>query len=251
MKKLFPLLISITCFGAASAQTSNDKAIQALKTLMYNYTKNQGLSFDMRFTYATESRPNIYLDSLSGSVKLDGLKSWYLIDSTESLNTGEYLITVFREDKLLFLAKPTSGSLPQGTGLSSMNELWLNNLDSLVRTQQVLLEWKEDKDQQQVLISYPEVREYRSMAFMIDRKTGLLKSSVTVARNSSIEPERRIDEKNADEFAIITTQFLHYTRGKLKAGLFDSSRYFIRKGDEYIGVNEFKDYKVFLGTPGM
>lgn len=251
MKKLFPLLI-LTFFSlAVSAQSGNEKAMQAMRTLMHNYTKNQGISFDMRFTYATESRPMEVLDSLNGSVKLDGVKSWYQIDSTESLSTGDILVTVFREDKLLFLARPSTGTLPQGTGLSSMNEAWLHNLDSLVQLKLVLLEWKEDKDQQQITIRYPEPADYKWMNYVIDKKTGLLKTSVTVARGSSLDPERKVEGKNADEYSIITTQFLHYSRGKMQAGQFDASRYFIKKGDEYVGVNEFKDYKVFLGSPGM
>lgn len=175
-----------------------------------------------------------------------------MIDSTESVNTGDFLITVFREDKLLFLAKPASVTLPQGTGLSGLSEAWLQSMDSLVQNNLIQLNWKDEKDQQQIVIHFPEAKEYKMLTFVIDKKTGYMKQSITVARSAQLMDEDSRREANiTDEFAIITTYFQNNSKGRVSEILFDPARYFTKKGDEYIGVNEFKDYKVFLGTPGM
>lgn len=252
MKMIIPFLLILGFYNTTSAQSDNQHALKALKGLMQTYTKNNGLSFDLRFTYAPESRPFQFLDSLKGSVKINGNRSWYLIDSTESVNTGDFLVTIFREDKLLFLAKPQSVSLPMNTGLNGMSEAWLYGIDSLAQLKKVMLEWKEDKETQQVTIRFPEAKQNKAMTFVIDRKSGLLRSSVTIARGDQLmDPESRREANITDEFAIITTYFQNYNKGKIEEALFEPSRYFIKKGDEYMGVNEFRDYKVFLGTPGM
>lgn len=252
MKKIIPFLLLMLIAGTVLARQNPSKAIQALKQLMHSYTKNTALSFELRFTYAPESKPLMLLDSLQGKMVISGNRNWYMIDSTESVNTGDFLVTVFREDKLLVIAKPASASLPQATGLSGLNEAWFSSLDSLVKEKKVQLEYREDTHEQQIDIRFPGMKQYKAMSYVIDRKTGLLKKSVTLARADQLQDPDSIKELNMkDEYSIITTWFGNYNRERVSESIFDPSRYFTKKGDEYSGAGEFRDYKVFLGTPNM
>ena len=112
MNKLFHA--GVMLFSSAFLQTHSfaqeqktDKAIQVFDALKQAYQIAQGVSFNVKYTYTNETRPNDVLDSLSGKFEISHDNYRYLLDSTETIHNNKYTIILFREDKIMYLTKPS------------------------------------------------------------------------------------------------------------------------------------------------
>src|SRR6202035_5551751 len=86
------LSVTVQSFGQTDPKT---QAVQRLQDLAANYRKADHLSFKVTYRYSSELRPASFLDSLTGSFKLNGNSFWYGIDNAEFLGNDSINIAVF------------------------------------------------------------------------------------------------------------------------------------------------------------
>src|SRR5687768_7596976 len=109
MRVLFTLLGTLLCF---TIQAQKQEALQLMQKMTDTYQQAAGLSFEVQFRYASETAPNAWLDSLTGRFIINGTQYWSDIDNTETISTGEYTITLFRDDQLMYLTKAPNADHP-------------------------------------------------------------------------------------------------------------------------------------------
>src|SRR5215467_15029052 len=107
MKRILVLLCVFGNAAISSGQQSNGKeeAVGELKKVADVYRNAQRLSFEMDYYYSEENNPSRKLDSLHGSCRMNGTAYWYRLDSVETLYSKDYVMVLFRPDKLMYLTR--------------------------------------------------------------------------------------------------------------------------------------------------
>src|SRR5688500_17456300 len=102
------ILIIIFLMGCIPGYTQRDQKQEAwavLQKMAAQYKQPAGLDFHIQFRYAAEEKPGVWLDSLDGRVIISGQQYWYDINNTQTICTGKYVIHLFKEDQVMYLAK--------------------------------------------------------------------------------------------------------------------------------------------------
>ena len=132
MKKFLILALSLIHFVFAHAQPSEkQRATEAFKKMAELYRSADHLSFDILYRYADEKQPGVYLDSLKGRFRMDGERYWYALDSTVCVVNKDYMVVVFKEDKIMYVSRP-SRSLQSTNPLALIDSFLLANEESRV-----------------------------------------------------------------------------------------------------------------------
>jgi hypothetical protein len=101
------LLLLIAGKGLAQTTASGEPR-QLLQKLAERYRTAAHLSFDVAYYYSADKTPAAYLDSLEGHFKMNGNHYWYEVAGTESLYSDQYAVVLYKEDKVMYLAKPAA-----------------------------------------------------------------------------------------------------------------------------------------------
>lgn len=246
MKQLIAIF-SFLCLTCANSFGQGDAKAQAsvlLRQLVNRYQPVNGLSFDIMYKYAQSNAPQLYLDSVSGNYKISGSRYWYRIDSTESIRTGDYHITLFREDDIMYLARPSVNNVSADP---------LAMIDSmLLQKQNVNYAVRQEANVQVVSLGFVSSRPYKKIEYHIDQQTGYLKKMVSVVSPGLISEgmDPMLESENFNH-AIVEMYFSNYQEGPIDNNLFDTSHYFIKQGTEYTTVAPFQNFKIFLGSTGL
>jgi hypothetical protein len=244
MKKL---LILFFLFGisrhAVYAQDEKKQALGLLQQLAATFKNTAQLSFDVQYKYAAEEAPAVYLDSLNGHFKLSGNRYWYDLDNTEAICTSDYLIMLFREDNVMYLARPTATGINNPVAL--IDSFLLNNAN-------ITCHLTGNKQWNIISLTFPASYPCRKMEYYIDKETGWLVKTVNVVRSEELyEPAARSLIEGAITYAIVEAWYTNYRKDGFDNHVFDNDRYFKKQGMEYVTVAPFDTYKIFLGTPNL
>ncbi|QEH43313.1 hypothetical protein [Chitinophaga sp. XS-30] len=204
------------------------------------------VSFDIRYTYTSEKDPDMILDSLKGSVQLSGPNTWYKVAHMESVSNDRYNIILFREDKLMYLSRPSKirkddplqqiRSILAGSGVESC---------SIV----------EEGDTRTIRIDFKEGGACREMSMYVSRKTGYM-SGVTYVLKAALLPGQGLSsDKDAQayygEYAVVKMELSGYKKLEAGGARFDEHNFFHREGDEFTPAPEYADYTIFKGSPNL
>ena len=246
MRRHIIILSSIFLWaGRLAAQTGNRAAaVQAISQLAERYVHTPMLSFDVVYRYASEASPGRYLDSLRGSFKMDGMRYWYLLDSTEMLCADKWVVILYREDKIMYLSLAGARAMPANP---------MAMLDSFLAKKDGLEYGVTDAGgQTKVTVSFGKESSCRQLEYDIDDKTGLLTRMVSVVKSEQLyEPSVRSLVSPGASYAVVETLFTNYHEKSFVEGVFDAGRYFKKEGDAYVCVAPYNQYKIFLGKPGL
>jgi hypothetical protein len=254
MKRVIVIVVTMMLAGSGlqAQDAETQQALAVLKTMSVNYQQASHLAFDVVYRYAAENAPSVYLDSVEGHFKMNGTRYWYMLDSTESINTSDYVIMLFKQDKMMYLAKPSSGSAVSGNivtaaanPVSNLENYFTNNKNISCRVLDAGL-------QQIVTIEFivPEV--YKSVEYHINKKTGYLVKMVSRVRAEQLyDASVRAQIEGGVTWAIVETVYSNHRRNDFDDSVFDSARYFKKEGSEYVTVGPYGEYKVFLGSAGL
>jgi hypothetical protein len=244
MKKSMILFFLLGIAGSAAyAQDEKKQALRLLQQLATTYKNTTHLSFDVQYRYAAESTPGVYLDSLSGHFKISGHRYWYDLDNTEAICTNDYVIMLFREDKVMYLAKPGAGKTTHPVAM----------IDSLlVNSAGMALQLTDNKQWTTITFTFPPAYPCKKMEYVIDKKTGWLVKTVNVVRSEEMyEAAARPFIEGAVTYAVVEASYTNYQKDGFDDSVFDNDRYFKKQGAEYVTVTPFDTYKIFLGTPNL
>lgn len=249
MKKILWLLILTAfarCTATAQETTSQQKAWQAMHKLTQTYQQARLLSFDISYSYAAEDKPAQPLDSLRGQCKVNGTRYWSRLDETESVYDDTLLLMLFKEDNLMYLAKPTATQKASVNPIALLDSFFLKNTN----TQYV---FTENATEQAITITMPPGSLTKKATYYINKRTGYLSRMSSLVRADQLyDPSvQNLVSDAASVYVVVETVYTNYRQGAFDVQVFDMSRYFKKEGDAYIAVTPYNDYKVFLGSNGL
>lgn len=205
--------------------------------------KLHALSFNIRYTYASELHPDVMLDSMKGAMELDGKNYHYLLDSTETIANSRYNIILFKEDKIMYVAKPATvvnedpmSQLRQLTGKSGMTACTVS-----------------EKGKHKIFsIKFSAESSCREMQFIIDKTSGYLLSMRYMIKTSMLMESATVDpDPEYGEYAIVQTDFNNYKELKNGSLVYNEQDFFYKEGDVFKTTPAYSDYKVFTGSPNL
>jgi hypothetical protein len=271
MRMSLMIIFFIGCLQAVQAQPDKkQEAWTVLQKLADVYGKATRLSFDVTYRYAAEEAPGTWLDSLNGRFKLHGSQYWCDINNTESVYAGGYMILLFKEDQIMYLAKPSVAPLnPPGGGKSPLytsaegkspvvNPVTavpgaVSQFENLLKNDSTIrCHVKEINNQKRVTIEFTVPALYKKIEYYINNKTGYLEKMINVVKSDQLYDASVQHLVEADEsYAIVEAVYSNYRPGNVDDNLFNINRYFKKEGNDYITVAPYDMYKIFLGTPNL
>lgn len=248
MKRIL-LLIWAMCFllGLHPLQAQDQAAVEdAVASLKYirEAGKSSPYGFDIKYTYANESKPSVILDSLDGSIAIAGNNYYCRMDSTESIRGDQYNIIVFHEDKLMLLAIARSDSAIDP--ISNMQTM-------IVKSGAEKCNVSRRKSVKTIDITFLPGSPCKNLVMQIDTAAHHL-LSVEYLLKSTLLLDPAAQQENSlpagyDEYALVRTTFFNYHPLKLEEKRFKEEQYFYKEGAEFKPANAFSDYQVVLSTP--
>jgi hypothetical protein len=243
-------LIAGICIGWLSAKSYAQESIDTTRLFaefkkMRTVYQAKGLSFDIRYTYASEKQPDQILDSLNAHIDMLEDKVHYQIDSTETISNGRYNIALFKEDKIMYLSK--------GTTLSTVDPI--QQIRSIIGDGAITGCTINDEGKlRSIRLQFGENGACREMLMTIDNTTGYM-----VMMRYIVKTELLLDGKGADSdiealygrYAIVNSVYNQYKPFAPESRFFDEGRFFYKEGDEFKPTALFSEYKIFAGSPGL
>lgn len=222
-------------------ELDREKVITELKAISERYRSVKNLSFDINYRYANDLQPGAFLDSLSGSFRISGKNYWYVLDNTEAIGDSQYLIMLFKEDKIMYLTKPSSLTLMQNP---------LSLIDSyLVNKPDIKYSISSQKKEKKISLDFGDNGKYRRIEYSIDMASGFMTKMTCVVRASEMYDESvKSQVDDASVYVQVEAVFKNYRENAFTEGLFNTAKYFKKDGEEYIALPPYETYKVFLGT---
>jgi hypothetical protein len=231
---------------SASAQdlAAKQRAISIFREVAERYKSDKELHFNMRYRYAAEDRPAVWLDSLKGDFVY--YRDWYRyrMDSTEFFGGKDVSVALFKQDQVMYLAKPGSNS-------RNMNPMAM--LDSLLlKNDSVDCRILETKGWQTIVLSFHPARTTKRIEYVIDRHSGYITKMINVVSARELY-DVSVRQKVTDDatYAIVETELSNYRETNAKEADWDLGRLFKKEGKEYIPQAPYQLYKIFLGTPDL
>jgi hypothetical protein len=250
MKTLKVLLIASICIGWMSVKSVAQESMDTTRLFaefkkMKAVYEGKGLSFDIRYTYASEKQPDLTLDSLNAHIDMAGNKVHYQVDSTETISNGRYNIALFKEDKIMYLSK--------GTPVSTSDPI--QQVRAIIGDSAITSCAIKDEGKLKVIrLTFGEHSPCREMSMTVDNNTGYL-----VVMRYIVKTELLLDGKGADsnieavygQYAIVNSTYHRYKLFTPDNNFFDESRFFYKEGNEFHPTAAFSEYKIFVGSPGL
>lgn len=272
MRMSLMIIFFIGSLHVAQAQPDKkQEAWAAIQKLADVYAKANRLSFDVTYRYAAGEAPGVWLDSLSGRFKLNGNQYWYDMNNTESICAGGYLIFLFKEDRVMYLAKPAAPAtlnIAEGptSSLKTAAEEKLpttnpaiavmsaaNQFENVLKNDSTIrCSIREINNQKRITIEFTVPATYKKIEYYINNKTGYLEKMINVVRSDQLYDASVQHLVEADQsYAIVEAVYSNYRPENVDENLFNINRYFKKEGDDYITVAPYDMYKIFLGTPNL
>ena len=228
------------------AQSSdNSRFISELKQIQDQYKASGFLKFDVRYLYADESAPDVFLDSLKGEVYINGSNYKMALDNTETIRNDLYTINLFTEDKLILLSN---------TRAEDVNYNPLVILDSVFqKIKNLQLNIQVENGLKVLNVSFPEGGPYKSFTMVVDTASGYLSKMIYVVKTEALLDDQPDDPggSGSGKYAIVETIYNNYQNGIFDSSVFDENNYVTREGDQFKAGKNYKDYKIFLATPKL
>jgi len=246
MRKLSITILAVFYIVNAISAQPDSKLIGQMKQLQRTYKEAANLKFDIEYVYATESKPKVYLDSMKGNMTINGSNYRLALNGTETIKNDRYIIHVFKDDKLIYLTKASAENGNSSPGMlidsafANISNLTFR-LDSNASTKKLTL-------------TFPQQSSYKTVVFTINNATGYITNTRYVVKTEQLLESRKqesILEKEYDEYGVVEATFSNYRKVQEDTRSFDDKSFFVKNGNEYVPVAQFKDFSIFLGSPNL
>lgn len=228
---LFVFLL-VTVVGTAQ-ETMVDKEFKKIQSA---YLNKEFLSYNVQYLYARENAPDKYIDTVSGTYKINKNLYWGRLDNVEYLQTDSLFISVYEEDKVIML--------------NSSAPAWLQpsaNLDSLYK-KGVKASVIKQGDLNMITMEYPGDSLYKKIAFWYNPEDYLVRKMLYVVK----QPQEFNDEDaEKSEFVNIEIRFSNFSLDRFDRSLFQENLYIEKRQKEYLPSKKYTDYTVLVGSPNL
>lgn len=227
------------------------KATVAMRRLADKYQQARLLSFDVLYRYAAADKPGEYQDSLRGQCRLHGNRYWSVLDNTESVYDGRLLAVLFKEDSILYLARPAAVAVPAGQGGAANPMAMIDTF--LLRNKGSRCSYTATPGEELITLSFPGTGPYKQITWQVNRKTGYLEKMTSLVRSDQLyDPAVRAQVADAASvYVVVETLYSNSREGAYDEQVFDLGRYVKKEGDAWVAVAPYDHYKVFLGSNGL
>jgi hypothetical protein len=234
---IFILLMGL---NAICQTDQNVQAMQRLQDLATAYRKANHLSFNVTYRYSSELKPASFLDSLTGSFKLNGNSFWYGIDNAEFLGNDTINMAVFNLDKVIYL-NGKSVVNQSANPLALIDSVLLNNQYSSA----TIVSGAGVDD---LVINFQAGFQFKKVEYIIDTKSGFIKRMIGIIRSKEMnDPALRplFDKKQA--YGILDIAFTNYQTASFSDQALSPGKYFAKMNGNYQGLGNYASYQIITG----
>jgi hypothetical protein len=224
-------------------QSSKKEAIDELRQLIGRYRAADHLSFNINYRYALENKPSEFLDSMKGSFRMHGLSYWYAIDSTESVVGKDYTLMLFKEDKIMYVAKPSEATQNKNP-LAMPDSAYLNS--DAVKCSLEMLELEK-----KITMEFKPGAACKKIEYFINKKTGMINRVLSYIQSSQLYDLSVRQAVDASAYAVMEMKFTNYKEKSFDDSVLNMGKYFTKQGKEFSTVSPYESYKIFLGSPNL
>ena len=228
----------------AAAQQEAAKAF--LLKAQQAYREAAYLGFRVKYVYTNAGEGAMAMDSLSGEMQLDKGRCRILMDGTETLVTGKYVIQVMEDDKAIYLSAAGKATPMDPTQLLDSAFKQLAGVQAALSSEG---SWKV------LTLRFPPGKMYTYIRMVMDPGTGyLLQMSYGIHTASLVEGDQ-IDrpghpapyrkEGHIDMF------LSNYEHGRFGDGLFDEKNFFTRVSGQIEPAARYREYHIFLASSNL
>lgn len=244
MRYLLSLIIGIT--AALSLQAQDTVAIaRAINIFRRVQAKSlqQAVSFEMLYTYSNESTPGAVLDSMKGTIEINGENYRSILDHTETIRNSKYSIVLFKEDKLMYIAANNKSGAP-GDPLETLNTLLQGAVNSTFST---------EKRNTIINVSFPPGANCKQLSIVVDTVSQRLITMQYILKTSLLMDEEMKNDvqEGYEEYALVKASFGHYKDLPVNSSRFDEKAFFYKDGNAFKVTPAYEDYNIFVGTPDL
>ncbi|SIN69209.1 hypothetical protein [Chitinophaga niabensis] len=241
------LIASLIWLPAANAQEKLDTGrLETLLAKVRDVYRNGPMSFNVRYTAAAESQPALPLDSIQGEVAVNGVYCYYRLPGMETITNPRYNIILFKEDKLMYLTKPSVQAVQDPM-------LPVRTLLKAGKLQEIAV--REEGKHQLLSMTFDAQSACRNMLLEIEKSTGYVQH-IRYELKTELLPglfngEADEDRTTYGKFVIVRMVFYNYKKLDGDLGRFDEKNFFYLDGTEFKTASAYNDYTIFKGTPNL
>lgn len=231
------------------AQDVPDAQLQGiLEQCQAAYMHNDSsLGFKMKFLYADYDKPETVLDSLEGQVEMLGNKACVNIGNIKAIKSDSVTITIFNEDKLIYVSGPVKESHEYRPASVFKDMLAkYGGAEKRIAVKGNLT---------QILLRFSDTAIYKSIRIDIDSRTNYILKIETIVRKDAANDQVNTYTltNTSEDYSVITTLYEDYllTPGQDLSEL--NTAQYIQKNTEgkYTPSELYRNYTIFLANPQM
>lgn len=206
------------------------------------YLKSSYLSFDVKYRYAYETAPTVYLDSSMGTYKMNGYNYWTRIDSLEFMQNDSFLVSVFNQENMISLSLPT---------YSFNSQLPLGNWDSLFfQNSRFSYSLGVDGSSKKITVDYSADLPYKKFEMWYDSSSYRIQHIRYLVSEFAADPAF-YERDDAGDYGVVDIIFSNYQTGLFTNALFNSAAYIRKVSGTYEPATAYSGYEIFLSSAGL
>jgi hypothetical protein len=244
-KYAWALLTALSITASASGQQEKEDARAFLLRAQRAYREAAYLGFKVKYLYSNEGgvKP---MDSLAGEIQIDKDRCRMVIDGTETVVTGGYVIQVMETDKSMYLSKPGK-ALPMSP--AQLIDTALHQMRGFQTT--VVTEGRSKV----LTLHFRPGGTYTQIRMVMDPATGYLTQISYDVYTAGLVGQDQVESPgHAAPYSSkgrIDMLFSHYEKGGFSDALFDESNFFTHVSGQYQPAGRYRDYHIFLASSNL
>jgi hypothetical protein len=239
MKRIFSITACLLFAGQSlMAQMDTTRMFAVFNSMQAKY-QSAPVSFNLNYTYTSVNNPDKVLDEVKGGIELSNGNYHYEMDNTEVFSNSRYNIILFKEDKLMYLAKATTLS-----AVDPVQQLRTMIGTSVIQSCSV--------KGGIITLTFAPGGNYKELQMVMNEKTGYLSSMRYVVKTTMLmdQPGATVDPQYG-EYAIVKSSLDNYKTLTADSSRFNESNFFYKEGKEFKTTADYSDYKIFIGSPNL
>lgn len=239
------LFFTMKGYGQQNDSAQYKEILQFFDAVAQVYKQASKLGFTAKYIYTDELQPKKVIDSLKGEYIINGQNYWFRIAQTETMKNDSLVIMLFDEDKMIYVRKAV-----QQAGFDPVDQM----KNFLSAKQKVTSKIVRGKKYNELQIGFPAGMDYKSVNLTVEKSTGYLVKSVYFIRTTlltDITDDKDADNANSfSDYARVEINYSDY-HVDTSNSLFDENRFIRRSGKTITASEQYKNYKIFLGSSNL
>jgi hypothetical protein len=240
------LLLALSLTGIVAGQQGKEDARAFLLKAQKAYEESPYLGFRLKYLYSNAGEGVKPMDSVSGEIEMDKERSRMVLDGTETVVTGKYVIQLMAEEKAMYLSKP--GKTIPMSPVQLMDTVF-KQLDGIQATVTMA-------GRSKVLsLRFPPGKMYSQIRMVMDPGTGYFQqvtyyvhAAVLVGQEQVASPEHPAPYSQEGKIDML---FSDYEKGRFNDAMFDENNFFTRVSGQFQPAGRYRDYHIFLASSNL